>query len=102
MEIAEIGVGSRLGMCGLKNRGLMEVSDDPSNDDFVLVISKDIREKWYLKCFKDEVFEAVNRSLAEEVRAWSEVSKQTIMGNCPPTNQEKEGSLEHLLKARLE
>ena len=35
MEIEEIGVGSRLRMRGLKNRGLMEVSEDP----IVLVIS---------------------------------------------------------------
>ncbi len=83
MEIEEIGVGSRLRMRGLKNRGLMEVSEDPSTGDFVLVISKGIREKWYrkwlrinlpekmwrVKCSKDEVSEAVNRFLAEEVLA---------------------------------
>lgn len=32
-------------MRGLKNRGLMEVSEDPSTGYFVLVISKGIREK---------------------------------------------------------
>jgi len=83
MEIEEIGVGSRLRMRGLKNRGLMEVSEDPSTGDFVLVISKGIRDKWYrkwlrinlhekmwrLKCSKDEVSEVVSRFLAEEVLA---------------------------------
>lgn len=83
MEIEEIGVGSRLRMRGLKNRGLMEVSEDPSTGDFVLVISKGIRDKWYrkwlrinlpekmwrVKCSKDEVSETVNRFLAEEVLA---------------------------------
>lgn len=33
-------------MRGLKNRGLMEVSEDPSTGYFVLVISKGICEKW--------------------------------------------------------
>ena len=83
MEIEEIGVGSRLRMRGVKNRGLMEVSEDPSTGDFVLVISRGIREKWYrkwlrinlpekmwrVKCSKDEVSEAVSRFLAEEVLA---------------------------------
>jgi len=65
-------------MRGLKNRGLMEFSEDPGTGDFVLVISRGIREKWYrkwlrinlpekmwrVKCSKDEVSEAVNRFLA--------------------------------------
>jgi hypothetical protein len=45
MEIEEIGVGARLGMRGLKNRGLMEISEDLKSGDFVLVIGKGIREK---------------------------------------------------------
>ena len=83
MEIEEIGVGSRLRMRGVKNRGLMEVSEDPDTGAFVLVISRGIREKWYrkwlrinlpekmwrVKCSKDEVSETVNRFLAEEVLA---------------------------------
>lgn len=52
-----------------------------------------------VKCSKDEVSEAVSRFLAEEVLDKSEVSRQSPMINCPPINQEKEGSLEHLLKA---
>ena len=65
-------------MRGLKNRGLMEFSEDHGTGDFVLVISRGIREKWYrkwlrinlpekmwrVKCSKDEVSEAVNRFLA--------------------------------------
>ncbi len=83
MEIEEIGVGSRLRMRGVKNRGLMEVSEDPDTGAFVLVISRGIREKWYrkwlrinlpekmwrVKCSKDEVSETVSRFLAEEVLA---------------------------------
>ena len=81
MEIEEIGVGARLGMRGLKNRGLMEISEDPKTGDFILVISKGIREKWYrkwlrinlpegmwrVKCSKEEVSEVVNKFLAEKI-----------------------------------
>ncbi len=81
MEIEEIGVGARLGMRGLKNRGLVEISEDPKTGDFILVISKGIREKWYrkwlrinlpegmwrVKCSKEEVSEVVNKFLAEKI-----------------------------------
>ncbi|MBA7653385.1 hypothetical protein ES703_61233 [subsurface metagenome] len=80
-EIEEIGVGTRLRMRGLKNRGMMEISEDPKSGDFVLVISKGIREKWYrkwlrinlpqgmwrVKCSKEEVSEAVNKFLSEKI-----------------------------------
>ena len=52
MEIEEIGVGTRLRMRGLKNRGMMEISEDPKSGDFILVISKGIRDKWYRKWLK--------------------------------------------------
>ena len=81
MEVKEIGVRARLGMRGLKNRGLMEISEDPKSGDFILVISKGIREKWYrkwlrinlpqgmwrVKCSKEEVSEAVNKFLSEKI-----------------------------------
>ena len=81
MEIEEIGVGTRLGMRGLKNKGMVEISEDPKSGDFILVISKGIREKWYhkwlrinlpegmwrVKCTKEEVSEAVNKFLAEKI-----------------------------------
>ena len=81
MESEEIGVVARLGMRGLRNRGLMEISEDPKSGDFVLVISKGIREKWYrkwlrinlpqgmwrVKCSKEEVSEAVNKFLSEKI-----------------------------------
>lgn len=81
MEVEEIGVGARLRMRGLKNRGLMEISEDPKSGDFVLVISKGIRDKWYrrwlrinlpqgmwrVKCKKEEVSEVLNKFLAEEI-----------------------------------
>ena len=81
MEIEEIGVGARLGLRGLKNRGLMEISEDTKSGDFVLVISKGIRNKWYrkwlrinlpermwrVKCTKEEVSGALNKFLAEKI-----------------------------------
>ncbi|MBA7484541.1 MAG: hypothetical protein GH156_00180 [Dehalococcoidia bacterium] len=68
-------------MRGLKNRGMMEISEDLKSGDFVLVISKGIREKWYrkwlrinlpqgmwrVKCSKEEVSEAVNKFLSEKI-----------------------------------
>ncbi len=81
MEIEEIGVGTRLGMWGLKNRGMMEISEDPETGDFVLVVSKGIRDKWYrkwlkinlpqgmwrVKCKREEVTEVVNKLLSEKI-----------------------------------
>ncbi|MBE0415135.1 MAG: hypothetical protein IBX36_01145 [Dehalococcoidia bacterium] len=83
MEIEGIGVVTRLGMRGLKNKGLMEISEDPKSGDFILVISKGIREKWYwkwlrinlpegmwrVKCKKEEVSEVLNKFLAEKILA---------------------------------
>ena len=83
MEVEEIGVGARLGIRGLKNRGLMEISEDTKSGDFVLVISKGIRNKWYrkwlrinlpegmwrVKCKKEEVSEVLNKFLAEKILA---------------------------------
>ena len=79
MEIEEIGVGARLGMRGLKNRGMMEISENPKSGDFVLVISKGIRRRWLMfnlaegmwrvKCSKEEVSEAMNKFLAEKILA---------------------------------
>jgi hypothetical protein len=81
METEEIGVGARLGMRGIKSRGLVEISEDPKSGDFVLVISKGIREKWYqkwlrvnlpqgmwrVKCSKEEVAEVINKFLSEKI-----------------------------------
>lgn len=81
METEEIGVGARLKMRGLKNRGLVEIAEDPKSGDFILVIGKGIREKWYRKwlkinvpegmwqvrCSKEEVSEAVSKLLTEKI-----------------------------------
>ena len=77
MDIEEIGVRARLGMRGLKNRGIIEISENPRTGDFVLVIGKGTRRKWlmfnlpegmwWVRCKKEEVSEAVNKFLTEKV-----------------------------------
>ena len=87
METEKIGVGSRLGIRGLRNRGLFEISEDPKSGDFVLIISKGIRDKWCrrwlkinlpqgmwrVKGSKGKVPEAVNKFLSEDILTWSRV-----------------------------
>jgi hypothetical protein len=81
MEVKEIGVGARMGMRGLKYRGIIEIAEDPKGGDFILVIGNGLREKWYRKwlkvnlpkgmwqvtCKKEEVPEALNKFLAENI-----------------------------------
>jgi hypothetical protein len=52
MKTEEIGVGSRLGMRGLRNRGLIGISEDPKSGNFILIISKGVRDKWYRRWLK--------------------------------------------------
>ena len=81
MEVREIGVGARMGMRGLKHKGLIEFAEAPKSGDMILVIGSGIREKWYrkwlkvnipqgmwqVKCKKEEVPEAVSKFLAEHI-----------------------------------
>jgi hypothetical protein len=83
MEIKEIGVGARLGMRGLRERGMIEIAEDPKDGNYILVIGKGIRQKWYrkwlkvnmpeamwqIKCSKGEVPTAVNKFLSENILA---------------------------------
>ena len=48
MKIEEIRIRDRTGMRGLKNKGLIEISQDPMTGDFVLIMGKGIRKKWLL------------------------------------------------------
>ena len=69
MEIAEIRVRDRTRMRGLKNKGLIEISQNPKTGDFVLIMGKGIRKKWLLfslpegmwraRCSKQEVLDVV-------------------------------------------
>ena len=70
MEKEKIGVWGRVRMMGLKNKGLIEISQDPKRGDFVVVMSKGIRRKcllfnfpeemWRVRCSKEEVSPVVN------------------------------------------
>lgn len=81
MEIKPVGVGMRLRMRGLRERGLVEIAEDPKSGDFVLIIGKGIRQRWYrkwlkinlpegmwqVKCSKEEVPTAMNKFLTEKI-----------------------------------
>lgn len=77
MQIDEIRIRDRTGMRGLKNKGLIEISQDPVTGDFVLIMGKGIRKKWLLfnlpegmwraRCTKEEVLDVVKDFLADKV-----------------------------------
>ena len=77
MEKEKIGVWGRVWMRGLKNKGLLEISQDQKRGDYVLVISKGIRKKWLMfnlpeemwrvRCSKEEVLPVVDNFLTEKI-----------------------------------
>ena len=77
MEIEEIRIRDRTRMRGLKNKGLIEISQDSTTGDYVLIMGKGIRKKWLLfnlpegmwraRCSKEEVLDVVKDFLAEKV-----------------------------------
>jgi hypothetical protein len=77
MKMEEIRVRDRMRMRGLKNKGLIEISQDPTTGDFVLVMSKGSHRKWLLfnfpdgmwraSCPKEQVSEAVKDFLTEKI-----------------------------------
>jgi hypothetical protein len=77
MEIEEIGIRDRTRMRGLKNKGLIEISQDPTTGDIILIMGKGIRKKWLLfnfpeamwraRCSKGEAVDVVTDFLAERV-----------------------------------
>jgi hypothetical protein len=77
VEKEKIGVGGRLGMRGLKNKGIIEISQDTKKEDYVLVISKGIQRKWLMfnfpeemwrvRCSKEEVLPVVNDFLNDKI-----------------------------------
>ena len=77
MERERIGVCSRVRMRGLRNRAMVEVSQDAKRGDYVLVMSKGIRKKWLLfnlpeemwrvRGSKEEVLDEVEGFLAEKI-----------------------------------
>ena len=77
MEKEKIGVWDRVRMRGLKNEGLVEISQDRGKGDYVLVMSKGAQKKWLVfnfpeemwrvRCTKEEVIPAVGNFLADKV-----------------------------------
>ena len=77
MEIEEIRIRDRTRMRGLKNKGLIEISQNPKTGEFVLIMGKGIRRKWLFfnlpegmwraRCSKEEVLDVVKDFLAEKI-----------------------------------
>ena len=66
MKKEKIGVWGRVKMRGLKNKGLIEISNDPKRGDFVLVMSTGIQKKWLMFNFPGEMWRV--RCSKEEVQ----------------------------------
>lgn len=80
MEIEQIKLNKfLLGMKGLKNTGLIQISENKKTGDFVIVVGKGIQRQWgmfnmpqglwRITCRKDEVRDAVDRILTEKLLA---------------------------------
>jgi hypothetical protein len=77
MKMEEIRVRDRMRMRGLKNKSLIEISQDPKTGDFILVMSKGTHRKWLLfnfpdgmwraECSKEEVSDVVKDFLTEKI-----------------------------------
>lgn len=77
MEKERIGVLGRVGMRGLKNKGIVEISQDRKRGDYVLVMSRGIQRKWLMfnlpgemwrvRCSKEEVLPVVRDFLNEKI-----------------------------------
>jgi hypothetical protein len=77
MKIEEIRVRDRMRMRGLKNKGLIEISQDTKTGNFVLTMGKGIHKRWLLfnfpegmwraTCPKDQVLDVVKNFLTERI-----------------------------------
>jgi hypothetical protein len=77
MKIEEIRVRDRMRARGLKNKGLIEISQDPKTGNFILIMGKGIHRKWLLfnlpegmwraECSKNEVLDVVKNFLTEKI-----------------------------------
>ncbi len=78
MEIEKLQM-SRLmfAMKGLKNKGLIQISEDRKSGNFVIIVGKGIHRQWgvfnlpqglwRVTCRKEEVKEAVDKLLTEKI-----------------------------------
>lgn len=77
MKMEEIRVRDRMRMRGLKHKSLIEISQDPKTDDFVLIMSKGTHRRWLFfnfpdgmwrtSCPKKQVLETVKDFLTDKV-----------------------------------
>ena len=77
MKVEEIRIRDRLRMRGLKNKGMVEISQDPKTGEFVLVGGYGIHRKWLLfnlpegmwraRGPKEEVLNVARDFLAERI-----------------------------------
>ncbi len=65
MKLEETRVGSMLRRHGLRNKGMIEISQDPKTEEFVLVAAKGIRKKWIIFNFPEAMWRG--RGSKEEV-----------------------------------
>ena len=79
MEIEELRVRDRLKIRGLRNKGIVEILENPKTGDFVLIMGKGIRREWGIfnlpegmwraKCSREEVLDVVKDFLVNKVLA---------------------------------
>ena len=77
MKIEEIRVRDRIRMRGLKNKGLIEISQDIKTGDFILIVSKGVHKRWLIfnlpdgmwraSCPKEQVLNVVKDFLTEKI-----------------------------------
>ena len=77
MKMEEIRVRDRMRMRGLKNKGLIEISQDTKTGDFVLIMGKGTHRRWLFfnfpdgmwraSCPKEQVLEAVKDFLTDKI-----------------------------------
>lgn len=78
MEIEKLQMSRMMSaMKGLKNKGLIQISEDSKTGDYVIIVGKGIRRQWgvfnlpqglwRITCKKEEVQEAVDRVLADKI-----------------------------------
>jgi len=77
VKIEEIRVRDRMRMRGLKNKGLIEISQNTKTGDFVLIMGNGTHRKWLLfnfpdgmwrvSCPKEQVLEAVKDFLTDKI-----------------------------------
>lgn len=79
MELEETKVRSMLFKRGLRNKGMIEISQDPKTNEYVIVAAKGIRRKWLVfnlpevmwrgRGSKDEVIDESKRLIEEAILA---------------------------------